>query len=101
MVCHIFSVSAPAHSRLVVVSLSGPGGSTLRALDCLTGQLILEKRLRAPNTDHLDPSDLSSGAAIAFISESADIFALTDGRTVRRIGADGAVHWAWESPDKS
>ena len=91
-------VSAPAHFRLVVVSLSGPGGSTLRMLDCLTGQLILEKRFHAPHTDHLDPS---IGAAIAFIPESVDVFALTNGRTIRRIGADGAVRWAWESHDKS
>jgi hypothetical protein len=96
-----FRASAPAHSRLVVVSLSGPGGSTLRTLDSLTGQLILEKRLHAPHTDHADPSDFGFGTAIAFIPESVVVFALTNGRTVQRIGADGAVHWAWESPDKS
>jgi len=67
----------------------------------LTGQLILEKRLHAPNTDHLDPGNFGFGAAIAFIPESVDIFALTNGRTVRRIGTDGAVRWAWESLDKS
>ena len=94
-----FRASAPAHPPVVVVSLSGPGGSTLRTLDSLTGQLILGKRL---HTDHLDTSgDDGSGAAIAFIPESVDVFTLTNGLTVRRIGADGAVHWAWESPDKS
>ncbi|KAI9451269.1 DUF1620-domain-containing protein [Lactarius psammicola] len=87
--------------RDMVVSLSGPGGSTLRTLDCLTGQLVLEKRLHAPHSDHLDPGNFGFGAAIAFIPESVDIFALTNGRTVRRIGADGAVRWVWESPDKS
>ncbi|KAH9010844.1 DUF1620-domain-containing protein [Lactarius pseudohatsudake] len=87
--------------RDIVVSLSGPGGSTLRTFDCLTGQLILEKRLHAPHTDHLESDDVGPGAAIAFIPESDDVFALTNGRTVRRIGADGAVRWAWESADKS
>jgi hypothetical protein len=86
---------------VVVVSLSGPGGSTLRTFDCLTGQLILEKRLHAPHTDHLDPYSSGFGAQIAFIPETVDVFALTNGRTVRRIGADGTEHWAWESPDKS
>ncbi|KAI9435607.1 DUF1620-domain-containing protein [Lactarius indigo] len=87
--------------RDMVVSLSGPGGSTLRTLDCLTGQLILEKRLHAPLSDHFESDDVGLGAAIAFIPESDDIFALTNGRTVWRIGADGAVRWAWESADKS
>ncbi len=85
----------------MVVSLSGLGGSTLRTFDCLTGQLILEKRLHASHTDRLDPDNLDSGVAIAFIPESVDVFALTNGRTVQRIGADGAVRWAWESPDIS
>jgi hypothetical protein len=83
----------------VVVSLSGHGGSTLRTFDCLTGQLILEKRLHTPNVDHLDPH--SFGAELAFIPETVDVFALTNGRSVRRIGVDGTEHWAWESLDES
>ncbi|KAF8258763.1 hypothetical protein EI94DRAFT_1728071, partial [Lactarius quietus] len=38
---------------------------------------------------------------IAFIPETVDVFALTNGRSVRRIGVDGTEHWAWEYPDKS
>lgn len=87
--------------RDMVVSLSGPGGSTLRTFDCLTGQLILERRLHAPHTDHLDPHNFGFGAEIAFISETVDAFTLTNGRTVQRIGADGTEHWVWERPDKS
>lgn len=86
---------------VVVVSLSGPGGSTLRTFDCLTGQLTLERRLHAPHADHLDPHNFGFGVEIAFIPETVDIVTLTNGRAVQRIGADGTDHWVWESPDKS
>ncbi|KAI0292365.1 hypothetical protein B0F90DRAFT_1770565 [Multifurca ochricompacta] len=86
----------------VVVSLSGSGGSTLRTFDYSTGQLILEKRLHSPYSDHLlHRDDVDIGTAFAFLEESQDIFTLTSAHIVQRVSEMGRVHWVWESPDKT
>jgi hypothetical protein len=90
------------HLRLsVVVSLSGPGGATLRSFDALTGQLLVERRLRTPEL--ANPSDL--GTDLAFVHDSSDIhsdvFVLTNGHTVLRLdGLSGKTKWSWTSPDQ-
>jgi hypothetical protein len=83
------------------VSLSGPGGVVLRRFDYMTGQLILEKRLRTPHqSPPQDPGDFGEGTAIAFVEGPQDVVALTSGHTVQRIDGTGRVSWVWESPDK-
>jgi hypothetical protein len=86
----------------VIVSLSGPGGAFLRSFDYSTGQLILEKRLHPSHVGYrLDPDDSGLGTSVAVIEGSPDIFALTSGHTVQRIGESGKVHWVWQSPDNT
>lgn len=91
-----------SYIRTGVVSLSGPGGATLRRFDYSTGQLTLEKRLHARHEGHLlDPGDFGTGTAIVFMEESQDIVSLTWGHTVQRVGETGKILWVWQSPDKA
>lgn len=84
-----------------VVSLSGPGGATLRIFEYSTGQLILEKQLHGPHEDHrLHTGHFENGTSVTFIEQSRDIVVLTNGHNVQRVGETGKVHWVWESPDK-
>lgn len=84
-----------------VISLSGPGGATLRTFDYSTGQLILEKQLHTPHESYrLRAGNFESGTAVAFMEQSRDIIVLTNGHNVQRVGETGKVHWVWESPDK-
>lgn len=84
------------------MSFSGPGGAVLRRFDCLTGQLVLERRLQTPREGHLlDSGDFGDGTAIAFMEESQDIVALTSGHAVQRVEETGRVRWVWESPEKT
>ncbi|KAI0270649.1 DUF1620-domain-containing protein [Gloeopeniophorella convolvens] len=84
----------------VVTSLSGPGGATLRTFDYATGHLILEKRLHSPHTGRLlEPDDF--GTSVVHVEGSNDVFVMTNGCQVRRIGRTGNVEWTWESPDAS
>jgi len=84
-----------------VVSLSGPGGATLRIFDYSTGQLVLEKQLHRPHEGHrLYIGDFENGTAVALMEQSRDIVVLTNGYNVQRVGETGKVHWVWESPDK-
>jgi ER membrane protein complex subunit 1 len=92
----------PPHT--VIATLSGPGGSTLRTFNVLTGHLLLEKRLHAPNTGSLfEPGDL--GLGIAFVPGStpneSELLVLTNGHTLRRVDAKtGEVVWSWTSEDQ-
>jgi hypothetical protein len=93
----------PPH--IVIATLSGPGGSTLRTFNVLTGHLLLEKRLHAPHTGTLfEPGDL--GLGIAFVpsstpNESEQLLVLTSGHTLRRVDArTGEVVWSWTSEDQ-
>jgi len=84
-----------------VVSLSGPGGATLRTFDYSTGQMILEKQLHRPHEDYrLHIVNFEGGTAVAFMEQSRDIVVLTNGHNVQRVGETGKVHWVWGSPDK-
>jgi ER membrane protein complex subunit 1 len=95
-------VLIPSYARTGVVSLSGLGGVFLRSFDYSTGQLILEKRLHSPCAGYrLDPDDFGLGTTVAVTEEFPDIFALTCGYTVQRIGESGRVHWVWQSPDNT
>ena len=89
----------------MIATLSGPGGSTLRTFNVLTGHLLLEKRLHAPHTGTLfEPGDL--GLGIAFVpsstpNESEQLLVLTSGHTLRRVDArTGEVVWSWTSEDQ-
>ncbi|EGO03055.1 hypothetical protein SERLA73DRAFT_103134 [Serpula lacrymans var. lacrymans S7.3] len=94
------------HSN-TIVSLSGPGGATLREFDLFKGHLLLEKRLHDPLLGHLwEPSNLgtsiiSTGASSSSDSSSSTILALTNGDTLTSINSStGETHWEWTSPDK-
>ncbi|KDQ54694.1 hypothetical protein JAAARDRAFT_182191 [Jaapia argillacea MUCL 33604] len=88
----------------VVTTLSGPGGSTLRTFDVLTGHLILEERLHSPTSGRLtEPADI--GVAVAYSrsnEKQKDLFVLTNGHEVRRVdGSSGELKWAWTAADQS
>ncbi|KAJ7588211.1 hypothetical protein C8J56DRAFT_1164789 [Mycena floridula] len=82
----------------VVTALSGPGGSTLRTFDVLTGDLILEKRLRAPETAIISEP---GAIRVAVAHQGSDLFVLTNGDTVNHLSSSGEVKWKWTSPDQS
>ncbi|TDL26922.1 DUF1620-domain-containing protein [Rickenella mellea] len=91
----------------IVVSLSGPGGSTFRSFDALTGQLISEKRLHRPDTGRLfEPANLGSHVAFPALKDdtgrkSTDVFVLTNGCELRRIDAmTGEVKWTWSATEE-
>lgn len=78
-------------SDIVVVSLSGPGGSILRSFDVSNGDLLLEKQLHEPDTGLLiQPSSL--GTFIAFGNSTQDIYTLTNARVVSFI-SNGETSW--------
>ncbi|KAF8963227.1 hypothetical protein BDZ97DRAFT_1038548 [Flammula alnicola] len=84
----------------VVATLSAPGGATLRTFDALTGQLLLEKRLHAPEVGALS-EPLHFGKHIIFSPNPTDLYVLSNGCTVRNInGSTGEVKWTWTSPDQ-
>ncbi|TFK33104.1 hypothetical protein BDQ12DRAFT_658417 [Crucibulum laeve] len=85
----------------MVVTLSGPGGSTLRTFETLTGEIILEKRMHSPELGHLaEPPYL--GKAVAFVPNSSDVYILTNGYTIQHMdGNTGDIKWTWSSPDQS
>lgn len=85
---------------LVVVALSGPGGSTFRSFDALSGDLIAEIRLHHPEAGLLfEPPDV--GTSIVFVGGSlSDAYVLTNGHVLRRIDTlKGEVKWEWRSVD--
>ncbi|KAF8153864.1 hypothetical protein B0H34DRAFT_661928 [Crassisporium funariophilum] len=85
----------------VVATLSGPGGSTLRTFDALTGQLVVEKRLHPPARGALS-EPLYLGKHVTFSSDSTNLYVLSNGCTVSCIdGNTGDINWSWTSPDQS
>ena len=83
-----------------VATLSGPGGSTLRTFDALTGQLLVEKRLHLPEIGLLS-EPVFIGKHVIFSSDSTDIYVLSNGYTVTNIDSEtGEVKWSWSSPDQ-
>lgn len=87
---------------MVVAALSGPGGAVLRVFEATTGLLTFEAQLHAPGEALLtQPVTLSNDVAFT-IEDSADMFVLTNGRTVSRVnGFHGARIWRWDSPEQS
>jgi hypothetical protein len=83
-----------------VATLSGPGGSTLRTFDALTGQLLVEKRLHLPETG-VPSEPVFIGKQVIFSPDSTDIYVLSNGYTVTNINREtGDVKWSWSSPDQ-
>jgi ER membrane protein complex subunit 1 len=83
-----------------VATLSGPGGSTLRTFDALTGQLLVEKRLHLPEIGILS-EPVFIGKHVIFSPDSTDIYVLSNGYTVTNINSEtGDVKWSWSSPDQ-
>ena len=83
-----------------MATLSGPGGSTLRTFDALTGQLLVEKRLHSPEIGLLS-EPIFIGKHVIFSPGSTDIYVLSNGYTVTNIdGRTGDVNWSWTSPDQ-
>ena len=82
--------------------VSGPGGSNLRLFEVLTGNLIWELQLHRPSQGLLTtPPQLGSFVAFDPTAElAADLFVLTNGNAVRRIGGmTGTINWEWNLPD--
>ena len=89
-----------------VVTLSGPGGATFRAFDSETGDLLVEKRLHDPAEGHLsEPVELGSRLDFdksSISGSSKDLYALTNGRNLRKIDAlTGEIKWEWFSEEGS
>ena len=83
-----------------VATLSGPGGSTFRTFDALTGELLIEKRLHLPEIG-LPSEPVFIGKHVVFSPESTDIYVLSNGYTVTNINSEtGEVNWSWSSPDQ-
>ena len=85
----------------VVATLSGPGGSTLRLFDTLTGHLTLEKLLHDPASGHVsEPHHV--GKHVTFDTDSTSIYALHNGHTVVKInGLTKDITWTWAAPDQT
>ena len=87
-------------SLAAVATLSGPGGSTFRTFDALTGQLLVEKRLHLPEMG-LPSEPVFIGKHVIFSPDSTDIYVLSNGYTVTNINSEtGEVNWSWSSPDQ-
>ena len=94
---------------LVVVTLSGVGGSVLHVFDALEGTIFHEKRLHHPQNGQ-PYSQRSLGVDVAFDTlkttedgqEAKDLFVLTNGHTVHRIdGTSGDLIWSWTAPEQT
>lgn len=85
----------------VVVTLSGPGGATVRSLDLKTGQVILEHHLHS-NSEGLLLEPQQLGKDVVFDQPSRDIYSLSNGHTVTRLSATtGEPVWAWSAEDQT
>ncbi len=85
----------------MVATVSGTGGATIRLLDISSGDLLLEQQLHKPEAGRLLEPD-NTGVSLAFDSDRANVYALTNGHTVRRIlTTTGQLQWGWTSPDQS
>ncbi|KAI0920704.1 hypothetical protein AcV5_010378 [Taiwanofungus camphoratus] len=87
----------------VVAAVSGPGGATLRLLDALTGNLLLERRLHRPEFGRsFEPEALGTAVEFEAGNKSSDVFALSNAYILRRIdGETGEIKWEWTSPDQA
>jgi hypothetical protein len=86
--------------RVAIATLSGAGGATLRTLDIVSGQLLVEKRLHSLDKGAFS-EPLHFGKHVTFSPDSSDIYALTNGCTVTSVdGSSGESKWTWTSPDQ-
>ncbi|KAF7979908.1 hypothetical protein HWV62_40304 [Athelia sp. TMB] len=101
---HVFEAYDPIavfkKRQNTVAALSGPGGSTLRTFDVVSGDLLLEKRMHAPEQGTLyEPESL--GTSIAFVPGSDNLLVLTSGHTLASVdGKTGETLWKWSSEDQ-
>ncbi|KIY63627.1 DUF1620-domain-containing protein [Cylindrobasidium torrendii FP15055 ss-10] len=79
----------------VAVSLSGPGGATLRVFDVLNGDLFIEKRLHRP-----DAGQPVKVTAPIIITEDFEFITLTNGHTVTYVTRDAESKWTWTAEDQ-
>ena len=97
------SAAEPMDPRgpVVLATLSGPGGATLRVFEATTGILTFDTELHKPDTAVLTtPATLSTDIAFALNDETPDIITLSNGHSVTRVnGFTGAKNWTWSSPD--
>lgn len=100
MVCLYSTGSERCLIPAVVATLSSPGGGTLRTFDATTGDLLLEKRLHAPNEGALsEPAHY--GKDVAFAPNSDGLYVITNGCTITHInGTTGEVIWTHTSEDR-
>lgn len=86
--------------RVVVASVSGSGGATVRILDVSTGHLLHERHLHKAEAGRLLEPD-NTGVALAFDSDS-HLYALTNGHTIRKVDVStGEILWGWAAPDQT
>lgn len=84
-----------AQNRLA--AQSGPGGSTVRVYTSTLGQLICDVQLHPPREGRLsEPAWI--GSAQAFELATKNLYVLTNGNTVTKLGPDCNVLWTWKNP---
>lgn len=85
---------------VVIATLSGDGGATLRTFNAISGEMVIEKKLHPFEIRALaDPVNV--GKDVVFSRSSADMYVLTNGHTVSVInGETGELKWRWTSPDQ-
>ncbi|KAL1658638.1 hypothetical protein GGF50DRAFT_131591 [Schizophyllum commune] len=99
---HVFDDSDPVVSyhkyEDAVVALSGPGSSTVRMFESLTGFILFERKLY---NDSQGPTS-AFGTHVAFAPEMAELNVLTGGHTVTRLNgkSGGKTLWTWRSEDQ-
>jgi ER membrane protein complex subunit 1 len=72
----------------------------VRLFEASTGHLLYERNLHKPEAGRLLEPD-NTGVSLAFGSAS-DLYALTNGHTVRRIDSStGELLWGWSAPDQT
>ncbi|KAH7107261.1 hypothetical protein BKA62DRAFT_682862 [Auriculariales sp. MPI-PUGE-AT-0066] len=86
---------------VVLATLSGSGGATLRVFEATNGALTFETELHKPADGILtQPATLSNDIVFAIDNETPDIIALANGRSVTRVnGFTGAKVWSWQSEE--
>ncbi|KAI0686950.1 hypothetical protein BC835DRAFT_1408443 [Cytidiella melzeri] len=88
------------HGHLVA-TMSGTGGAALRLFDVSSGHLLLELQLHRPEAGRLLEPEII-GLSLAFDSDASNVYALTNGHTVRRVDTKtGEVQWGWSAPDQT
>ena len=96
----LFPASNVAH--IVITTLSGQSGATLRSFDASTGHVISERRLHPP-TEGVTSQPPQFGNYVAYAADRpTDLLVLTNGYIVSHIdGSTGETKWTWAAPDQT